>query len=43
VDGFNIEGRRRGGFRLALGATTIEPASPAARSDRMSPNRFEAT
>jgi len=31
------------GFRLAEGAKPMEPTTAAPRSDRMSPNRFEAT
>ena len=41
--GSNIDGYSRSGFRLPEGAMPIEPATAAARSLRMSPNRFEAT
>ena len=41
--GSNIDGWSRGGLRLPLGATPIDPATAAARSERMSPNRLEAT
>ena len=41
--GSNIAGEPRSGLRLPDGAMPIEPATAAARSDRMSPNRLEAT
>src|SRR5580692_1298783 len=41
--GSNMEGNCRSGLRLAAGAKPIEPTTAAARSDKMSPNRFEAT
>ena len=41
--GSNIDGNSRSGFRLPDGAMPIEPATAAARSLRMSPNRLEAT
>ena len=41
--GSNIEGNSRSGFRFPEGAMPIEPATAAARSLRMSPNRLEAT
>ncbi len=41
--GSNIEGNRRSGLRLAVGAMPIEPASAAARSERMSACRLVAT
>ena len=41
--GSNIEGASRSGLRLAVGAMPSEPASAAARSDRMSACRLVAT
>ncbi len=41
--GSNIDGWSRGGLMFPLGATPIDPATAAARSERMSPNRLEAT
>src|ERR671933_344208 len=41
--GSNIEGYSRSGLMLADGAIPIEPTTAGPRSDRMSPNRFEAT
>ena len=41
--GSNMLGYSRSGFRLPDGAMPIEPATAAARSLRMSPNRLEAT
>ena len=41
--GSNIEGVLRSGLRLAVGAMPSEPASAAARSDRMSACRLVAT
>ncbi len=41
--GSNIDGKRRSGFRLAVGAMPSEPESAAARSERMSACRLEAT
>ena len=41
--GSNIEGVVRSGLRLAVGAMPSEPASAAARSDRMSACRLVAT
>src|SRR6476646_5408035 len=41
--GSNIEGGVRSGLRLAVGAMPKEPASAAARSDRMSACRLVAT
>jgi hypothetical protein len=41
--GSNIDGKRRSGFRFAVGATPRLPVSAAARSDRMSACRLEAT
>src|SRR6185503_17720089 len=41
--GSNIEGKRRSGLRLAVGAMPSEPDSAAARSERMSACKFEAT
>src|SRR6185503_4629039 len=41
--GSNIDGNFRSGFRFAVGAMPSEPDSAAARSDRMSAWRFDAT
>jgi hypothetical protein len=41
--GSNIDGKVRVGSRLADGAMPMLPATAAARSLRMSPNRFDAT
>ena len=41
--GSNIDGKRRSGLRLAVGASPIEPVSAAARSDKMSACRLVAT
>ena len=41
--GSNMEGNLRSGLRLAVGAMPSEPASAAARSDRMSACRLVAT
>ena len=41
--GSNIDGASRSGLRLAVGAMPSEPASAAARSDRMSACRLVAT
>ena len=41
--GSNSEGKLRSGFRLAEGAIPIVPVQAGPRSDRMSPNRLEAT
>ena len=41
--GSNSEGKLRSGLRLAEGAIPIVPAQAGPRSDRMSPNRLEAT
>ncbi len=41
--GSNIEGKRRVGSRLALGASPMLPIIMAEMSLRMSPNRLEAT
>ena len=41
--GSNIEGAARSGFRFAVGAIPSEPASAAARSERMSACRLVAT
>ena len=36
-------GKRRSGLRLALGANPMEPVTALPRSERMSPNRLDAT
>src|SRR5690349_4331434 len=41
--GSNSEGKLRSGFRLADGAMPIVPVQAGPRSDRMSPNRLDAT
>src|SRR4051812_2653069 len=41
--GSNIDGNFRSGFRFAVGAMPSEPDSAAARSERMSACRFDAT
>src|SRR6266496_269650 len=41
--GSNMDGHSLSGLMLPPGARPIEPAMAGPRSDRMSPNRFEAT
>src|SRR6185436_6209238 len=41
--GSNSEGNARSGFRFALGASPIVPVVAGPRSERMSPNRLDAT
>src|ERR1017187_9488157 len=41
--GSNMEGYCRSGLRLAEGANPMEPTTAAPRSDKISPNRFDAT
>src|SRR5215469_10904251 len=41
--GSNMEGYSRSGLRFPEGARPIDPTTPAPRSDKMSPNRLEAT
>ena len=41
--GSNSEGKVRSGLRLAEGAMPMVPVHAGPRSDRMSPNRLEAT
>ncbi|MCY1217816.1 hypothetical protein D9M72_297460 [compost metagenome] len=41
--GSKSDGNLRSGFRLALGAMPMVPVQAGPRSERMSPNRLEAT
>ncbi|KGR95245.1 hypothetical protein X977_5761 [Burkholderia pseudomallei MSHR7504] len=41
--GSNSDGKLRSGFRFADGAMPIVPVQAGPRSDRISPNRFDAT
>ena len=41
--GSKSEGKARSGFRLADGAMAMVPAQAGPRSERMSPNRLDAT